>query len=329
MGNKTAGARPQALPAPEQPAKTATFALSARPAHRARPGVYVKTLAVFFPFDLFGSGGTAAGAELLADGFREMLADNRRERIPTRALAYQQHVRMRELSLATMSALQGWRDTGRRAVKQAWAAGDFLLWVTGNHLGVLPVYDELANQSSGTLVIQLDAHLDIYNLSDCTAELSHGNFLLHCTGALPPLINVGHRELLLEPQYVAKYYRRAFSADELARQTDRVIASLKKEIGRARRVFLDIDCDVLDAAYFPGAAHSLPFGLSPFLLLRVVATIASHRLAGVAISEFAPARDQGDRSLALLLWLLEHLLIQRYEKEAEADRKGGRESSSR
>ena len=52
----------------------------------------MKTTAVCFPFDLFGSPGAGAGAELLADELREMLADNRRERVPTRALAYQDQV---------------------------------------------------------------------------------------------------------------------------------------------------------------------------------------------------------------------------------------------
>jgi arginase family enzyme len=274
----------------------------------------LKTTAVFFPFDLFGSGGTAAGAELLVDAFREMLADNRRERVPTRALAYQKHVRIREFSFETMSGYEHWRQTGRRAVRKAWAGEDFLLWITGNHLGVLPVYDELAARGGDTLVVQLDAHLDIYNLGDCTAELSHGNFLLHCSGPLPPLINVGHRELLLRSEYIANYYLRAFGADEVARDPNGVIGAIRKESGRAERVFLDLDCDVLDSAYFPGAAHPLPFGLSPSLLLRLVDAVDTEALVGVAISEFAPARDQCDRSLGLLLWLLEHLLLRRYER---------------
>ena len=41
----------------------------------------MKTCAVFFPFDLFGSGGAGAGVDLLADELREILADNRRERV--------------------------------------------------------------------------------------------------------------------------------------------------------------------------------------------------------------------------------------------------------
>src|SRR5947209_7084331 len=104
----------------------------------------MKTTALICPFALFGSPGAAQGAELLADALREMLADNRRERRPTRSRAYQPHVRIKELEFADVTAVAGWRDTARVAARQALTAGDFLLWVGGNHLSVLPVYDELA-----------------------------------------------------------------------------------------------------------------------------------------------------------------------------------------
>src|SRR5262249_7961232 len=172
----------------------------------------VKTAALFFPFDLFGSGGAQAGAELLADAFEEMLADNKRERRATRARAYTGKCRFQEFTFDTLADYQTWRDTGRRAIRDALKRGDFLLWVTGNHLGALPLYDELSSEAEDTLVIQFDAHLDIYNLSDCTSELSHGNFLLHCGGPLPAIVNVGHRELLLRPKHIGNYFLRTFSA---------------------------------------------------------------------------------------------------------------------
>jgi arginase family enzyme len=273
----------------------------------------VTTRAVFFPFDLFGSGGAAAGVELLADAFREMLADNRRERRPTRARAYQGQVRVREFAFDTLPRLQRWREQGRRAVRQAWDRDEFLLWVTGNHLGALPLYDELAGRDD-TLVVQLDAHLDIYNLTDCTEELSHGNFLLHCAGPPPPIINVGHRELLLPPEHVGRYYRRAIPADELARDAEAVVAGLRQAAAAAERVVIDLDCDVLDPAFFPATAQPLPFGLTPLALLRLLDTVWSERVAGLAVSEFTPARDRNDQSLGLLVWLLEYLLLRRYER---------------
>jgi arginase family enzyme len=278
----------------------------------------VKTVAVFFPFDLFGSAGAGAGAELLADAFAEMLADNRREQVPTRARAYAGRVRTRQFAFDKLAAYQDWRRRGRLAVRQALRQDDFLLWVTGNHLGVLPVYDELAGQAADTLVVQLDAHLDVYNLSDCTDELSHGNFLLHCAGPLPALVNVGARELLLRPEYVGRYYRHVFPAAAVALDPEPALRQVRELSRAAGRVFLDLDCDVLDPAFFPAVTHPLPFGLSPHLLLRFVEAAWSERLRGVAVSEFDPARDRRDQSLSTLVWLLEYLLLKRHEKDGAA-----------
>src|SRR5437016_3117374 len=72
------------------------------------PGTAVKTVAVFFPFDLFGSAGASAGADLLADAFAEMLADNRQERVPTRARAYAGQVRTRQFTFDKLAAYQDW-----------------------------------------------------------------------------------------------------------------------------------------------------------------------------------------------------------------------------
>jgi arginase family enzyme len=273
----------------------------------------VKTTAVFFPFDLFGSAGAGSGAKVLADAFAEMLADNRREKLPTRALAYQPHVKMRELAFDTMEEYQDWRGRGRQAVRNSLKKSEFLLWVAGNHLGTLPVYDELARLTGKTVVVQFDAHLDIYNLSDCTSELSHGNFLLHCDGPLPAIINIGHRELLLRPEYIEKYYTWTCSAAALAVNPEPALAQVRKACRSADRVFFDIDCDCFDPAYFPALSHPLPFGISPQLLLRFLDAAWSERVCGVALSEFDPGRDRNDQSLGTLVWLMEHLLIWRYE----------------
>jgi agmatinase len=274
----------------------------------------VKTSALFFPFDLFGSGGTKAGVELLADAFEEMLADNKRERQPTRARVYGHKVRFQEFTFETLADYKDWRRQARSAIREVLAQGDFLLWTTGNHLGVLPLYDELAKNPADTLVLQFDAHLDIYNLSDCTQELSHGNFLLHCQGPLPRIINVGHRELLLKPEYIAKYFMSAHSAADLAIRPDEALSQVRAAAQKAGRVIIDLDCDVFDHAYFPGSAHPQPFGISPHLFLRFLDAAWSHRVKGLALSEFDPAKDEHDRSLSALIWLLEYVLLRRHEK---------------
>lgn len=270
-----------------------------------------KTHALFFPFALFGSGGAAAGTEALADAFQEMLADNDHERLPTRADAYADRVRFEEFTFAELADYDGWRVAARTSIRRVFKNDDFLLWCAGNHLGVLPVYDELT-QRPNTLVVQFDAHLDIYNLTDCTQELSHGNYLLHCDGDLPPLVNIGHRDLFLRADHVGKYFQRAFSAAELAVDPQPALKFIRKA-SRTARVFFDIDCDVLDPAFFPAAAHPAPFGLSPHLLLRFLDAAWSPNVLGLAVSEFEPARDCNDQSLATLLWLVEHLLLRLYE----------------
>jgi arginase family enzyme len=274
----------------------------------------VKTLAAFFPFDLFGSGGAGGGANLLADAFREMLADNRRERTPTRASAYAGQVRMKQVPFERIEDYENWRARGRQVVRQAFRQDDFLLWVTGNHLGVLPLYDELSTEAEGTVVIQFDAHLDVYNLSDCTPELSHGNYLLHCAGPLPTVVNVGNRELLLRREHVRKYYRETFSAAALALDPERALAWVRALCAKAKRVYLDLDCDVFDPAFFPAVTHPQPFGLSPAMMLRFLDAAWAGPVRGLAVSEFDPGRDRHDQGLGTLVWLLEYLLLRQYER---------------
>lgn len=271
------------------------------------------TRAIFFPFDLFGSAGTKAGAELLSDAFQEMLADNKRERIATRARAYANKVRFEEYAFETLADYQDWCGQARSRIRQVIKQDEFLLWVSGNHLGALPVYDELPRD---TLVIQLDAHLDIYNLSDCTTELSHGNFLLHAEKPLPQIVNIGHRELLLRPEYIQKYYHASFSAVEWTLDSAGVLGKLREMCESAERVFIDLDCDVFDPAYFPATPQARPLGLSPLIFPRLLDAVGAERFAGFAISEFDPARDSHDRCLETLMWLIEYVLLFKYEIRA-------------
>jgi len=241
----------------------------------------VTTRAIFFPFDLFGSAGSKAGAELLADAFQEMLADNKRERIATRARAYTNKVRFEEYAFESLADYQDWRTEAR---------------------------------ARNALIVQLDAHLDIYNLSDCTAELSHGNFLLHVEEPPPRIVNLGHRELLLRPEYIQKYYHASFSAVELTVDSSGVLGKLREMCESAERVFLDLDCDVFDPTYFPAVPQSRPFGISPLFLPRLLDAVGRQRLVGFAICEFEPARDRHDRCLETLMWLIEYVLLWKYEK---------------
>src|SRR5262249_29696050 len=161
----------------------------------------------------------------------------------------------------TLEDLSGWRAQGRKLARQALRQGDFLLWLAGNHLGVLPVYDELATSEESVLVVQFDAHLDVHHFRDCASELSHGNFLLHVDGTLPPLVTLGHRDLLLPADHVGRHFRHTFSAADLAIDDRPAIRELRKLAKAADRVYLDLDCDVFNPAYCPGVGRPVPMGL--------------------------------------------------------------------
>jgi|SRR5262245_21760731 len=263
-------------------------------------------LVIVFPFDLFGSAGTGAGAQLLGDAVREMLADARRETRPARSEAFRDCLRVREFAFDTVDACSGWRKAGRQALRQGFKQKERLLWLAGNHLGVLPAYEELGPDA---LVLQFDAHLDAYNLADCTDELSHGNFLLHAEAPLPAIINVGSRDLFLPADHVRRHFREVLSAEDVASDSNRVVGRLAELVRPASRVWVDIDCDVFDPAYFPATQHPMPMGLSPAFLLSVLTAVWSEKVVGVSVSEFDPGRDRADQSLGTLLWLAEWCLL--------------------
>jgi arginase family enzyme len=275
----------------------------------------VSTLIVAAPFDLFGNAGTGAGAQLFSDAVQEMLADNRRERQPSRCQAYEGQVTLQEFEFETLHDYQNYHNEARQIVHSAIKTDAFLIWLGGNHLSVLPVLEELGG-TTGTAVLQFDAHLDVYNLTGCATKPSHGNFLLHAQGPLPPIAHIGHRDLFLPHEHVEKRFRLVLSAEQIALAPAKCFSSLRKFVAKAKRVWIDVDCDVFDPAFFPAVSEPLPFGISPALLLRMLDAIWSPKVRGMSISEFNPARDMRDQSLATLVWLIERVLLQRYETKS-------------
>jgi arginase family enzyme len=260
------------------------------------------------PFALFGNAGTQHGAELLGDAVRELLDDSRRERRACRSAAFRERVRVEELPLATPGDYAAWRTRAGTAVSRAVDAGSLIVWLGGNHLSVLPVYEHLARLPK-SLVVQLDAHLDVYHYDDCVTELSHGNFLRHLDPR-PAVVNLGHRDQFLPTAEIARWFAAAHAAADLFADEAAVMRAVGRRLKAAERVWLDIDCDVFDPAYFPAVVDAVAFGLSPPHVWRVfLQLVETGRLCGVSISEFDPGRDDRDRSLQLAAWLVEQLLL--------------------
>jgi arginase family enzyme len=269
------------------------------------------TVAIF-PFDQFGGAGTGAGAQLLGDAVREIIDDTEQESRPCRADCLRGKVEVREFVFDAMAKLADWRKTGRNAARKALAAGEFLVWLGGNHLSVLPALEELGRDAC---VVQFDAHLDVYSFHDNTPELSHGNFLKHFETPRPRLVNVGHRDLFLTDREVAGTFEAVYSAEEAARDLDSVAAKLRATTASAPRVWIDVDCDAFDPSALPAVQEPLPFGLAPAALLKLLDAVWSENVIGVSISEFDPGRDVRDTALNLLGWLVEFVLLRAGERK--------------
>lgn len=272
----------------------------------------MSTLIIAAPYDLFGNAGTGAGAQLLADALREMLADNRRERQPSRCHTYQGQIELQEFQFETLDDYQSFHKKARQKVRAVLDSERYLFWLGGNHLSVLPLLEELGSDPRAA-VIQFDAHLDVYNLTGCTTKPSHGNFLLHAQGPLPPIAHVGHRDLFLPAEHIDEHFRLVLSAEELAKSVEQSLPRLQKVVAKAKHIWIDIDCDVFDPAFFPAVSEPQPFGIAPGLFLRLLDAIWSPKVLGLSISEFDPARDVRDQSLATLVWMIEYMLLKRYE----------------
>jgi agmatinase len=264
------------------------------------------TNVTIFPFDQFGSAGTGAGAQLLGDAVREILDDTEKETRPCRADCLRGKVEVHEFAFETMAQLRDWRKAGRQAAKSALRSKQFLVWLAGNHLGALPALEELGAE---TLVVQFDAHLDIYSFHDNTTELSHGNFLKHFEGPSPRLVNVGHRDLFLTDKDIATVFEGVYSAEQVTFDTDRVAAELRAKAEGAKKVWIDLDCDAFDPAAMPAVPQPLPFGLQPPVMLKLLNAVWSEKVMGLSVSEFDPGRDFRDTGINLLGWLLENVLL--------------------
>jgi len=265
----------------------------------------MQTRCVIFPFDLFGSPGSAAGAQLLGDSLREMKHDTELEDQPVRQHAFASNIDFLENELDTIEALADWRTIGRREFEEFYDDRDFMIWLSGNHLGCLPVYESLERD---TLVIQFDAHLDCYDLHDTHTTLSHGNFLKELKGG-PAIVNVGHRDLFLPPKAVKAHFTEAFAADE---EESKVIAALQKRTAKAKHVWIDLDVDVFDPSVCPAVSTPSPCGLYGLQMLRLLNAVGFEKMRGVSVSEFVPALDVKNSSLDLLGWLLEWILLKKY-----------------
>jgi agmatinase len=266
--------------------------------------------AIVFPFDSFGSAGTGAGALILGDILHEACEDAAEEEQETRLSAYTEQLEIVEAEFDTPQAISDWRSTGETYITTALQESDFTVWLSGNHLGVMPVFEEL---NADDLIIQLDAHYDGYDLSDTSDELSHGNFLRFLPDERPKILHLGSRDLFLPTERALEFVDRIHTAEECHSDFERVLTTIRTMANQAERVWLDIDVDALDPAFAPGVILPMPFGFTAQQLWRILEAANTPKFVGMSLSEFSPGHDVRDTTLQLLAWFLERALLLKAE----------------
>ena len=273
---------------------------------------------VFWPFALFGNPGGEAGVEMLHEALVASLEEAALE--PTsrqHALARDAEVELRPF--LDEEAFVGWRAEIGREFKASLGRGEFPVFVGGNHLTALPVYQAYADMDARVCIVSFDAHLDAYALAGAQETVHHGNFLLHLArGPRLSIVNVGHRDLILGPERVREFFDRDWPVEAIAaRPLEALLGELRDHLAGHDLVHVDIDVDVLDPSVLRAVGTPMPCGLSTQQLLAILAGIWSPKIAGVTLSEFNGALDADGSGRHVVAFLLEWLLLKRTESLAK------------
>lgn len=200
-------------------------------------------------------------------------------------------------------------DRVAAAVKEVMALGARPLLLGGEHSltagavrGALQVYPDL-------VVVQLDAHADLR--ADYLGEaFSHACAMRRCLDLLDTPDSPGDLRLL---QVGIRSGTRA-EFDEL-RESGRYtppegveLAERVAEFGR-RPVYLTVDLDVFDPAYFPGTGTPEPGGINWREFEQLLAALSPLNLVGCDVMELAPQLDPTDISAVLAAKVVRELLL--------------------
>ncbi|WP_306059235.1 formimidoylglutamase [Natronococcus wangiae] len=143
-------------------------------------------------------------------------------------------------------------------------------------------------------VINLDAHLDVREADhDATSGTPYRQLLENgldgyaCVGARHFETSTAYHEHLRERG--GEVVTSEEVGDDVVEAADRALESM----GDVDRLYVSVDCDVLDASAAPGVSAPTPGGLTTRELFRLLRLLASDdRIAGFEVVECAPPLDR-------------------------------------
>jgi agmatinase len=166
--------------------------------------------------------------------------------------------------------------------------GAAILALGGDHLVTWPLLRAQAAKHGPLSLVQFDAHSDTWE--DEEGRRDHGNMFYHAfrEGLIAPerSIQVGLRTYNKDD-----WGFRQLSADQVHELGAAAVAERIREVVGDHPVHLTFDIDCLDPAFAPGTGTPVIGGLTTQQARRILRGIAGIRLAGMDVTEVAPAYD--------------------------------------
>ncbi|MGW0434421.1 arginase family protein [Micromonospora sp. NPDC003197] len=156
----------------------------------------------------------------------------------------------------------------------------------GDHSITAPAYlATVADGTTNTLVV-LDAHLDAEEPGITQFDqLTHVNFLSQILATQPQttIYVLGARDLISPHLWPLPDRLKCLTVDDGLDELGRIPPT---------DIYLSVDADVLDPAFFPATGHPVPGGLSVDQLLKAIETVGSHHSVVAAdLVEAVHSRD--------------------------------------
>ncbi|MHC1723434.1 MAG: agmatinase [Aminipila sp.] len=173
----------------------------------------------------------------------------------------------------------------------------------GEHLVTLGCIEAMAFKYPDLHIVHFDAHADLRE-EYLGEELSHACVLRRCHEILGDnrIFQFGIRSMTRdEDQFAEKYTIQVkYNLDGL----DNVIKQLK-----GKPIYVTLDLDVLDPAYFSGTGTPEPGGVSFMDLMKAVHKLNELTIVGADINELAPHYDQSGMSTITACKILRELVL--------------------
>ena len=173
----------------------------------------------------------------------------------------------------------------------------------GEHLITCPIIKAYKRKYKDLTVIQLDAHSDLAN-SFRGEKFSHATVMRRTAEIVgfENLYQLGIRSMVREDRLLPKRKENMCMFD-LSKKDEYI-----KEIGE-KPIYLTIDLDVLDPAYFPGTGTPEAGGITFNELLEFILSLKGLKIVGADVVELSPHYDPSGISSVTAAKVIRELLL--------------------